>query len=179
MVNRERLRSVGLRAYELGRLRAAARAAFYLVPLAAFCALQTGAGSTCACLGALLLAVAILLRWRDRRGADSVARGLAAGSAPLALGLVMARVAPDCAHAPLFSACTAISLAVGGTAGVWIGARAAHGRDGFTGALVGAAVATLAACLGCVALGVAAMAGAAVGLLVGSAATALVVAPAR
>ena len=170
MVNREQLRAGALRAYERGRLRMAGRAAYVLVPLVALCALLGGARPACACLGTLLLGVAVLLRWRDRRGVESVATGLVAGSVPLVAGLVVSRVAPGaCADASLLSACTLISLIVGGGAGLWLGTRAATRRAGLARAIVAAGVAALAASLGCVGLGLGAMVGAAVGLVGGSA----------
>ena len=163
MVNREQLRAGGLRAYERGRLKMAGRVAYVLVPLVALCALLSGAQGRCSCLGTLLLGAAVLLRWRDRRGVESVATGLVAGSVPLVAGLVVARVVPGaCADAPLLSACTLVSLLVGGGAGLWIGTRAAARRAGLARAVVAAAVAALAASLGCVSLGLWAVLGAAV-----------------
>ena len=101
---------------------------------------------------------------------ESVATGLVAGSAPLVVGLVVARVVPGaCADAPLLSACTLISLIVGGAAGVSIGTRAAARGAGLARTVVAVAVAALAASLGCVSLGLWAVLGAAVGLLGGSA----------
>ena len=113
MVNREQLRKDALRAYEIGRLRSAARAAWVLVPATIVCALGTGAGERCACLGVLLLTVAVFLRWRDRRGADNVRNGLLAGVLPMIAGLAVGRLAPGCARASLFSACTAVCLSFG------------------------------------------------------------------
>jgi hypothetical protein len=169
MVSREELRSGALRAYERGRLRMAGRAAVYLVPLVALSALVSSEPPACACLGALLIGVAILLRWRNRRGAESVATGLFAGSAPLVVGLVAGRLAPGaCAAAPWLSACTVLALVVGGAAGLWVGARTAAGRAGLAAAVAAAAVAALTASLGCVGLGVGAVLGAALGLVGGS-----------
>lgn len=174
MVNREQLRHGGLRAYELGRLRSAVRAAWLLVPVAVFCALETGAGESCACIGVLLLSAAVFFRWRNRQGAESVRNGLLAGGLPLLAGLVMARVAPSCAGAPLWSLCTAVSLAIGIPSGAWLGLRAARGAASATSWLTAAGISVLAASLGCVGLGVAGVAGAAIGLLVGAASATVV-----
>lgn len=169
MVKREQLRSRGLRAYEFGRLRTAARAAWWLVPAAIVCAFETGAGEMCGCLGTLLLSAAIYLRWRNRQGAESVRIGLLAGALPLIVGLGVGRLAPGCAGATLFSLCTAVSVGVGLPSGVWLGVRAAGGTAGASGWLLAAGISILAASLGCVGLGVAGILGAALGLLLGAA----------
>jgi hypothetical protein len=176
MVTRDQLRKRGLRAYEQGRLRTAAGIAWLLVPLTLSCAVATGAGEKCVCLGALLLGAALYLRWRDRRGVNAVSAGLIAGSLPLVAGLALGRLSPACANAPLWSSCTAICLTVGVPSGLWLGVRAARGKFGVTGSLMATGVATLAASLGCVELGIAGIGGVAVGLALGATVTAL---PAR
>lgn len=168
MVNRELLKERGLRAYELGRVRGAARAAWLLVPLATACALVTGAGEKCACLGVLLLAAAVALRWRSRQGAEGVAVGLLAGVVPLVAGLVVARMDPGCVGAPLLSPCAVLCFATGLPAGVWLGLRAARGRLDALSRTAAVVVAVLAASLGCVGLGAAGVVGAALGLMLGS-----------
>jgi len=168
MVSREQLRRRGLRAYETGRLWMAARAAWVLVPAVLVCALVTGASETCACVGVLLLSASVFLRWRDRRGADSVRDGLLAGALPLFVGLVVARLVPACADAPLLSACTLVCLALGLSCGVWLGRRLAE-RAAPPWAWLGAVgIAVLAASLGCVGLGIAGVCGTSIGLLLGS-----------
>lgn len=173
MVSREQLRIGGLRAYERGRLLSASRAAWLLVPLVAFCAWETRAGEVCVCLGALLLGASIYLRWRDRRGALSVTTGLVAGGVPLFAGLIAARLVPACADAPLLSVCTAACVALGIPSGFWIGVRTARSGAGLESALAAGGIAGLAAGLGCIGLGVAAVVGAAGGLLLGSASATL------
>jgi hypothetical protein len=168
MVNRDDLRRGGLRAYEFGRLRTALRAAWVLVPMVLACALETGAGETCACIGVLLLGASIFLRWRDRRGADSVRDGLVAGLLPLFAGLVVARLATGCAEAPLLSWCTAVCLGIGLPSGVWLGSRLARGTATGATRLAAVGVAILAASLGCAGLGLAGLVGAAAGLAVGA-----------
>ena len=169
MVSREQLKRGGLRAYEAGRLRMAARAAWVLAPTVLICALGTGRGEACVCVGALLIAGSVVLRWRDRRGVDSVRYGLLAGALPLLVGLVVARVLPNCADAPLFSACTAACLGLGLQSGLWLGRRLARREAPIPTWFAAMAVATLAASLGCVGLGIAGLAGTTIGLLVGSA----------
>jgi hypothetical protein len=139
-----------------------------LVPTVLICALETGAGETCACIGVLLLGASVFLRWRDRRGADSVRDGLIAGLLPLVAGLVVARLAPGCAGAPLVSWCTAVCLGFGIPSGGWLGSRLARGAATSATWLAAGGVAILAASLGCAGLGLAGLVGAAAGLAVGA-----------
>lgn len=169
MVNREELKRAGLQAYEIGRIRSALRAAWVLVPAVLVCALETGAGESCACLGALLLSTSFYLRWRDRRGADLVHKGLLAGALPLLAGLLVSRVAPGCAGAPLISLCTALCLATGIASGVWLGTRLVRGTAPGSAWLAASGVAVLAASLGCVGLGLAGLVGVCLALLLGAA----------
>lgn len=171
MVNREQLMASGLRAYELGRLRVAARAVLYLVPVSLVCALATGQREACGCLGVVLVAVSVLLRWRNRRGVESVTDGLVAGALPLLVGLIAARFLPDCASGPSVSGCTAICLAAGLAAGAWIGVRGLRAQDRLPRGAAAVGVAFLASSLGCIGLGTLGVIAAGVGLLVGCAAT--------
>jgi hypothetical protein len=75
MVSREELRLQGLRAYEVGRVRAAARIAFVLVPVVLLCLLESRGRPACACVAAALIGVCVWLRWRDRRGFEVVSSG--------------------------------------------------------------------------------------------------------
>ena len=167
MVNRDHLRRVGLRSYELGRLRSASRAAWLLVPVGLLCAVWTGAHERCACAATLLLTLSVYLRWRDRQGNDSVRQGLQAGALPLANGLLVARLAPECATAPLVSWCTALSIGFGAPAGLWLGYRLVTGQQHLGAWCAGGGVAVLAASLGCMGLGVAGLLGVSAGLLLG------------
>jgi hypothetical protein len=141
------------------------------MPMSALCALQTGACLGCAGCGALLLGITLYLRWRDRSGYGAVSVGLIAGTLPLVFGLLLRRFFPACAGAPLVSLCTAVCLVVGLPSGLWLGVRAARARVGTADALTATAVATLAASLGCVGLGVAGVVGAGLGLALGGALT--------
>lgn len=154
MATREELRAHGLRAYEAGRLKAAARVAFVLVPLTALCLVDERAREVCACVAVLLLGVAVLLRWRNRQGVDSVTTGLVAGSVPLFLGLGLDHFGLRCGFAGEESFCTAFALLVGGGAGVYIATREDHWRRRVRSWATAGAVAALAASLGCIRLGV-------------------------
>ena len=167
MVNRERLRAQGLLAYETGRLRAAARVALVLIPVAALCLAETKGRPACACLTVTLLALAIWLRWRDRRGFESVTVGLLAGSVPLVAGLALDGLDLQCSLAAGSSFCNGFALLLGGGAGVFIGLRRNKGRRQLWSAVTASAVAALAASIGCVRLGVIGLAGVVAGIIFG------------
>jgi hypothetical protein len=174
MVNPEELAARGLRAYELGRLITASRIALILVPLAALCLLEATGRETCACLAVVLLGSAVWLRWRDRRGWESVTTGLLAGGTPLAAGIVLARCDLTCGTSGAESFCTGLSVIIGTTAGLVIARREARWRGRFTSYLTAGVIAALAAGLGCVRLGVLGVASMAIGIAVGSAVGAVV-----
>jgi hypothetical protein len=169
MVNLERLEARGLRAYELARVRMATKVALILLPVTLVCLLESQGREACGCAGAVLLASTVWLRWRNRGGVDSVADGLLAGSVPLAFGLLLGRVAPECASADLFSACTAFSVLVGGAAGAIVAVREAARPSASRGWATAGAVATLAASMGCIRLGVTSVLGVALGMVIGRA----------
>jgi hypothetical protein len=117
MVSREQLERGGLRAYELGRLRAAAVVGFYVVPLTIACMWQTGCGAECLCLGLAVLVTSLWLRWRSREGVEQATVALIAGSLPLWVGLAV-----DSLGLNVGGACFSCAAA-GLVAGVWVGRR--------------------------------------------------------
>lgn len=125
----------GLRAYEWGRLRVAARAAWLVVPAVAICAASTSRVEFSCCLGALVLAGAVYLRWRDRAGVRAAALGVSAGFALLLVGLVLV---------PWSAWWLVIEVAVG----AWMGG-AGRARLSAPDAAQSTALAALAAALGC------------------------------
>jgi hypothetical protein len=167
MVNLEDLTARSLRHYELGRLRMALRIAIILVPIIAVCLLEPIGRETCACCAALLLAAAIWLRFRSRVGVESVTTGLLAGAVPLGAALVLTQLDPGCATAGPFSFCTAFSMVIGGAAGIVVALRE-RARGSLAGHWVLAgSIAILAASLGCARLGLASIAGVALGIIAG------------
>ena len=154
MVSREQLRMEGLRAYELGRLRVAARVAVVLIPLAAVCLMESRGRTVCGCVAAALVGACILLRWRDRRGFEVVATGLRAGSVPLVSGLALDRLGIECGLAGAAAYCTLLAALMGGAAGAYIGTRQCQWRERFWSVVTAAAIAAMASALGCVRLGV-------------------------
>ncbi len=169
MVNLETLTTRSLRHYELGRLRMAARIALVLAPVVAISLLEPVGREASACCAALLLAVTVWLRFRSRRGLESVSTGLLAGSIPLAAALVLMRLDPACATADLLSYCTGFSLLIGSAAGFVVALRERGTVAISSHWLTAVGVALLTASLGCVRLGLASVAGVAIGMLVGRA----------
>lgn len=154
MVSREQLLTGGLRAYEIGRFRAALRIALIVIPLAALCLVESEGREACACLGVGLLALCIWLRWRSRRGFEIVTTGLKAGAVPLVTGLLLDQFEVQCSLDDASSLCTVFAVVVGTAAGTYIGTRDRDWRGRFGSLLTAGAVAALAAALGCVRLGV-------------------------
>lgn len=173
MVNLEQLRTRGLWAYETGRIRMASRIALILIPAAALCLFEARGREACACLSVLLLTLAIGLRWRHRRGTDTVTTGLLAGSIPLAGGLVLARLGLRCGAEGSASLCLGFSVLVGIGAGVLIAVREAKRAERFWSWVTAGTVAALAASLGCVRLGLMGVAGVVLGMAVGTVAAAI------
>jgi hypothetical protein len=169
MVNLETLTARSLRHYELGRVRMAARVAIVLVPVIAVCLLEPIGREACACCAALLLATSVWLRFRSRAGVENVSTGLLAGGIPLAAALVLTRIDPGCASAELLSYCTGFSLLVGAVGGAVVAMRERGGVPLSSHWLLVVGVAVLTASLGCARLGLASVAGVAVGLIIGRA----------
>ena len=167
MVNREDLRAQALWAYERGRLRAASRIALVLIPAALVCLLESRGREACACTSVALLGMAVWLRWRDRRGFDAVTTGLLAGSLPLIAGLLLDRMDFQCGLAGGSPLCTGFAGLLGGAAGVFIAVRENRRRRQVWSAVSAAAIAALAASLGCVRLGVVGLASVVAGIAVG------------
>jgi hypothetical protein len=111
----------------------------------------------------------VWLRFRNRAGVESVSTGLLAGGIPLAAALVLTRIDPGCATAEPLSYCTGFSLLVGAAGGAVVTMRERGGVPLSSHWLLAVGVAVLTASLGCARLGVASIAGVAVGLLIGRA----------
>jgi hypothetical protein len=168
MVNSDDLLARGLRAYELGRFITASRIAIMLVPVAALCLLESEGREACACLAVVLLGSAVWLRFRDREGVDSVTTGLLAGALPLAAGLLLARFDLRCGPAESETSCTVFSVLIGTLAGLVIALRESLWRRRLVSLFAAGAIASLAAALGCVRLGVWGVASVVAGIAAGS-----------
>lgn len=168
-MDRELLLRRGRRSYEQGRLRAALRVAWWLVPLVVACALTTGTEEACACIGVALLAGVVYLRWRDRAGAEIVAIGSVAGAPTLLAGLAVILLQQNRAATSLASAEAVILFSVGLFAGAWLVWRASRRVSGITNSLTGLAIAIATMALGCAGAGAVAVAVASAGLVLGGA----------
>lgn len=165
------LRRQARRMYELGRLRFAIRIAVVIVPFALLCARETGAFTATLILAASLLLVAITMRWRSREGVDAVAAGLGGGALPALASLALCRFVPSCPPDVALGICAGAGLVTGAIAG-----RAAirHTTKRWKQWAGAAVVGALTAAMGCVALGLSAVAGASIGLALGGGAAVLV-----
>lgn len=157
---RERARS----AYELGRFLTALRVLTVVVIAAAAVMFETSVIVRTAAIAGGLAVVAIAVRWRMYRGFQVVSSALWAGTLPLVAALSICRFAPACPPNVLLAVCGGLGLASGGALGVKL-ATDQLGDWRQVGA--GLVVAGLMSSLGCSALGLGAMAGAALGLAVG------------
>ena len=169
MVNRDLLRARALRAYEAGRLRSAARIALLLVPLCALCLMESRSRQSCACAALLLIGWAVWLRWRDRQGLESVSSGLQAGSLPLLAGLVFDQLGLRCSLESSSSFCALFALLIGAAAAAYVSLREQSWPGRWQGWLAASAIATLAASLGCLRLGVLGLASMGGGIALGAA----------
>lgn len=181
MANLEHLKTLGMRAYELGRLRRASRIALLLVPLVVACLAEPRERQACASLGALLLGGCIWMRWRSRQGSDIASVGLLAGSIPLLLGVAQSALGVECDEGLPELSCLVLCALGGVAGGVLIARRAPAWRTGHDSseaprhpeqqsvlaAAQAGVVAALAAGLGCLRLGAAAVVAAAAGVIAG------------
>lgn len=168
MVNLDELSVRGLRAYEVGRLRAALRVCLVLAPAVLLCAFEARTREACVCVGVLLLGVSVWLRWRDRDGFQAVSTGLWAGGIPYALGLVLGRLGVHCGAEELAAYCWGFSGLFGLIAGAIIAARETRQRPRASGIATAAAISILAGTLGCLRLGLASVLAVALGTVVGA-----------
>jgi hypothetical protein len=163
MVDLEKLRRHGLRAYEAARLRAAVRIALYLLPVFAVCWLLSPDRETCSCLAILLLGAAVWLRWRNRQRWEDATTGLQAGAIPLGAGVLLALFRPVCGG----PTCVVMSAVSGLAAGIWIAMHQQRTTSPASSWIAASAIAALAGAIGCLALGVFGVAGVVAGVLVG------------
>jgi len=170
MVDLERLTKRARRAYELGRIRSAARVAAFVGPVGALCVLMSPRKGECLCLLVVLLAFVIGMRWSNRRAGANANIGLIAGALPLMAGQVLA-LDPSICGGP---GCILGASLVAVVAGVWIAWRLRQSAESADGYLAVAGIALLAASVGCLALGVIGTLGIAIGIALGSGGGALV-----
>lgn len=139
------------RAYEIGRLRLAARASAVALPFVAVAAAASGRLALCLALGAALVAGAGALAWRGQAWGAAVRPGLVAGAVPFVLLLAIKCGSPfSCALGGCLARCLPFCAAGGLAAGLLLAARASRRGDGVGAFLVaGGAVAAVTGLLGC------------------------------
>jgi hypothetical protein len=143
------------RAGELGRLRAAARGATVILPLAALCAVIGGSVGECICIGVLLFATAVGLGWWHADGARATRLGLLFGLIPLTASLVTIRLGGALGTMGALDPCGPLC----GLAGVIAGSAAAYyavrvgGQRHLQRWGAAALMASLTAALGCAPMG--------------------------
>lgn len=119
------------------------------------CTLLSTNPKACAYLALLVVALAVTLRWLDRRGVQAVDIGLKSGMLPLLITIALMQV--GCSpNSPL---CIAICVLAGTLAGAWIGYQLGDRRAGVLVWLSTVSVALIIAALGSLDVGLAASVG--------------------
>lgn len=158
------------RAYEIGRIQAAARGVWLLAPMTLLACLRCGQPALSLTTGALLFAAVFGLLWRGRAWSAAVTPGLLAGAVPFLLPLLVGYTGHVCVGGVCFALCMPPCLIGGLVAGFVLGLRAARmdeGRGAFL--LAGCLVAALEGALGCAPAGIGSLLGMAAGVVVISA----------
>ena len=157
------------RAYEAGRLRWALRVAPFVL-LAAGASLVCGRPLALTCwLSCALLPLAVGLGFAGGSAGRAVVPGLLAGSAALALPLLVRTVGNACIGPSCMELCLPACVVGGAIAGAFIAARAARQEHEAPFVLAALAVAGLMGSLGCSLGGLAGVAGMLAGALVAGA----------
>jgi hypothetical protein len=153
------------RSFEAGRLLVAARVGIVVVPLAAICARETGAYARCTAVATLLVAMAIVVRWRQWRGIRAVDAGLLTGIIPMAAALLLCRFAAEWPTQTALGICASTGFLAGLLAArSTLSVLSAEWPEWASASLV----AGLTAALGCVGIGFGTAAGAAMGVATGA-----------
>ena len=165
MVDQPLLHRRILRAYEIGRFGMALRVLFWLLPLTAVCLAISHRPLVCAAVATVLAIAAVALRWRDRAGIEQVKLGLLTGIAPLVVALGVGRLE---ALTGKGLGCALICVVSAVVAGLWLGTHVAEQRRRLSAWLTVIVIASAAASLGCLDLGLSGMLGVALGIAVAS-----------
>ena len=159
------LRVHAKRSFETGRLLVAARVGIVVVPLGAICARETGAYARCTVVAALLVTMAIVVRWRQWRGIRAVDAGLLTGIIPMAAALLLCRFATEWPARAALGICAGTGFVAGMLAArSTLAVLNAEWPEWASASLV----AGLTAALGCVGIGFGTAAGAAMGVATGA-----------
>ncbi|HJZ89046.1 MAG TPA: hypothetical protein VKN99_27935 [Polyangia bacterium] len=163
------LMAAARRAYEWGRLRAALRAAWLVVPMVAISVAWARHPVASLAAGVALLGLVVVLGWRGGAAGRAVGPGLVAGLAPLTLPLAVRTTGHLCSSTLCMQLCLPACVVGGLISGALLARAAARLERGRPGFMVAAgAIAALAGSLGCALLGLSGVAGMAAGLMVAS-----------
>jgi hypothetical protein len=163
-------------AYERGRLRTATRDAWPVLGLAAIALALGSRPWSVVAVASVLFVVVVLALHRGRGSARVVLHALLGGSLPMLAGLLSCKVPHGCTGAGCTSGCMVVCLVAAAIGGAFVARRcAALDREAWVAAGL---VAALTGGLGCIVVGVAGLAGLAIGLIA-VAVPALVLARAR
>lgn len=146
MVDRENLLHRARHAYELGRWKMAARALAIVIPVAVLCGALSQRLAAALGVAALLGAMLVVLRWRNRQGVRVANVGFTAGLVPLSAGILMSQLGSM--SSPIV--CMAICVGSGVLAGSWAAYALRSTHASAPNALVVGAVALATALLGCI-----------------------------
>jgi hypothetical protein len=165
MVETTELYKRAARAYEIGRLRMAARSLAMIVPLAAACVMLNSEKQLSLYVAVGLAAAMMLLRWRNRRGVIAANVGMQGGAMLLVLGIVICAL--DMPGDFWAAGCAALCVIAALVSGLWIGMQPlADGQR--AGRWPATTIAVLTATLGCIDLGLSLLAGIILALTLGS-----------
>lgn len=162
------LKRAAQRAYEAGRLRAASRIALVLGPLGLAAILLRAPLEAVICLAALVFVGGTAIRWWGKSLGPAVLPGVLGGAVPLILVPLTTLLSQGTCVEPV-SACGIAGVTsglAGGAVIAFLGVGSA--RPTRWSWFVALAAAQATACVSCVAVGLPALGGASVGLLVGS-----------
>jgi hypothetical protein len=160
-----RLHTEARRIYERGRTVAAVRVAAVVIPLLLLCARETGEWRRCGAIGAVLLVVTIVARWRLPHGMRAVDAGMLTGVIPMTAALIFCRFARGLPAGAALSVCAAAGFVSGALAG-W--ASAGSTDTDWPQWVTEALVAGLTAALGCIGIGLGAAIGGAAAIAIGT-----------
>jgi hypothetical protein len=156
-------------AYERGRWRIGAQAAWPALVMASICVALGGRPLATLMLGLVLAVVIAIATHRGREAARAVIPGLLTGALPLMVGLIACRVPHACAAGFCVAWCAPLCLTAGALAGLFLGVRAKRAPvERRPSLLVATSIAVLAGSLGCLVVGLGGVVGMLLGLSVGA-----------
>jgi hypothetical protein len=163
------LRGRARRAYELGRLRRAARAAFGVAPMLALSLVVYQQALVTVLAGAALLLLAVGFGWWGQAPGRAVWPGLLAGSAPLVLPFALRASGYCCIGGVCWSVCMLGCIAGGAFAGAALGiASSAESEQRWQFLASATSLAAIAGVLGCALVGAAGITGMALAIVLSS-----------